>query len=108
MPSGAEPAPDLIRGHGLMALFGCFIFVFLSGMSSASFGRRHIDTVSAIWTMRRSDKYSMEPCQVYSGLWHKRRQFADKIQRFKDDVSEGRPVVPCPKHSLRSWGKLSL
>jgi hypothetical protein len=73
MPSGA--------GHGLMALFGCFIFVFLSGMSSASFGRRHIDKVSAIWS-----KYSMEPCQVYPGPWHQRRQFADKIQRFKDDV----------------------
>jgi hypothetical protein len=91
---GEYPFEALGPGHGLMALFGCFIFVFLSGMSSASFGRRHIDTVSAIWTMRRSDKYSMEPCQVYSGLWHQRRQFADKIQRFKDDVSEGRPVVP--------------
>jgi hypothetical protein len=75
MPSGA--------GHGLMALFGCFIFVFLSGMSSASFGRRHIDTVSAIWTVRRFGNYSMEPCQVYSGLWHQRRQFVDKIQRIK-------------------------
>ena len=32
-------------GHGLMALFEWFIFVFLSGLSSASFGRRHIDTV---------------------------------------------------------------
>jgi hypothetical protein len=72
-----------------MALFECFIFVFLSGLSSASFGRRHIDTVFAIWS-----KYSMEPCQVYSRLGDQGSQFGDEIQRIKDDVSDRRPVVP--------------
>jgi len=73
-------------GHGLMALFGCFVFVFLSGMSSASFGRRHIDTVSAVWS-----KYSMEPCQLHSRLGDQGSQFADEIQPSEDDV--GRAIT---------------
>ena len=32
-------------GHGLVTLFGCFVFVFLVGTALASFGRRHINTV---------------------------------------------------------------
>jgi len=32
-------------GHGPMALFGCFLFIFFPGKPTASFGRRHIDTV---------------------------------------------------------------
>ncbi len=83
---GEHPFEALCPGHGLMALFGCFVFVFLSGMSSASFGRRHIDTVSAIW-----GKYSMEPCQVHSRLRHQGSQFADEIQRIEDDV--GRAIT---------------
>jgi hypothetical protein len=90
-------------GHGLMTLFECLIFVFLSVLSSASFGWRHIDTVFAIWS-----KYSMEPFQVYSRPGDQGSQFGDEIQRIEDDVSDRRPEVPCPKHSLRSWGKLSL
>ena len=86
---GEHPFETLGPGHGLMAQFECFIFVFLSGLSSASFGRRNIDTVFAIWS-----KYSMEPCQVYSRLGDQGSQFGDEIQRIKDDVSDRRPVVP--------------
>ena len=39
-------------GHGPVALFGCFIFIFLPGMSSAAFGRRHINPIFAIWSKR--------------------------------------------------------
>jgi hypothetical protein len=76
MPSGA--------GHGLMALFGCFVFIFFPGMSSASFGRRHIDTVSANWS-----KYSVEPCQVQSRLGHQGSQLADEIQRIEGGLGRG-------------------
>ena len=65
-----EPAPDLIRGHDLVALFGCFVFVFLSGASFASFGRRHINTVFAV-----GGKYAMKPDQVHAWFRDKRRQF---------------------------------
>jgi hypothetical protein len=78
MPSGA--------GHGLVALFGCFVFVFLSGAAFASFGRRHIDTVFAV---RR--KNSMESGQVHSRLGNQGSQFADEIQRLENDMRGSRP-----------------
>jgi hypothetical protein len=31
-----------------VALFGCFVFVFLSGATFAAFGWRHINTVFAV------------------------------------------------------------
>ena len=37
-----RPAPYLIRGHGLVALFGCRVFAFLSGAAFTAFSRRHI------------------------------------------------------------------
>jgi hypothetical protein len=41
MPSGA--------GHGLMAMFGCFVFIFLPCATLAPFGRRHINPIFAVW-----------------------------------------------------------
>ena len=46
-----------------MALFGGFDLIFLSGMPSASFGRRHFDTVFAV---RR--EHAMKPCRVHPQL----------------------------------------
>ncbi len=64
-------------GHGLVALFECFVFVFFSGASFAAFGRRHIDPVFAV-----GRKYTMESSQIHSGLWHHGRQFGNEIQRL--------------------------
>ena len=64
-------------GHGLVALFECFVFVFFSGASFAAFGRRHIDPVFAV-----GRKYTMESGQVYPGLWHLCSQLGDEIQRL--------------------------
>ena len=64
-----------------MALFGCFLFIFFPGKPTASFGRRHIDTVFAV---RR--KNSMESGQVHSRLGNQGSQFADEIQRLEDDM----------------------
>jgi hypothetical protein len=44
-----------------VALFGCFVFVFLSGATFAAFGWRHINTVFAV-----GGKYAMEPSQIHS------------------------------------------
>ena len=50
-------------GHGPVALFGCFGLIIFPSEPSAAFGRRHIDTVFAVWTVRRPGKDSMKPCQ---------------------------------------------
>jgi len=75
------PFQALYPGHGLVALLGCFVFVFLSGASFSRHGRRHINTVFAV-----GGKYVMEPGQIYSGLWNQGRQLCNEIQRFEDDV----------------------
>ena len=67
--------------HGPVALFGCFVFVFLSGASFAAFGWRHISTVFAV-----GGKYTMEPSQVYSRFRHQCRQLGNEVQRFEDDM----------------------
>ena len=41
-------------GHGLVALCGCFVFVFVSDATFAAFGWRHINTVFAV-----GGKYAM-------------------------------------------------
>jgi hypothetical protein len=55
-----------------VALFGCFVFVFLSGASFAAFGWRHNNTVFAV-----GGKYAMEPGQVHSGFRHQCRQLGN-------------------------------
>ena len=76
-------------GHGLVVLFRCFVFVFLSGAALAAFGRPHIYPVFAV-----GRKHTMETCQIDSGLRHQRRPASNEIQRLKDHMSERRPVVP--------------
>lgn len=61
------PFEALRPGHGLVTLFGCFVFVFLSGTAFAAFGPRHINPVFAV-----GGKYAMEPGQVHSGFWNQR------------------------------------
>ena len=77
--------------HGLVLLFWCFIVVSLSGTAFASFDRRHIDTVFAVWVMRHPDEHAMESGQVYSWLWNQGCQFRDKVQRLEDDM--GRAIT---------------
>lgn len=72
-----------------MALFGCFVFIFLPSLSSAAFGRRHIDPIFAV---RR--EHAMKPGQIHARPEYQGSQFADEIQRIEDDMSERRPVVP--------------
>ena len=42
------PFQALYPGHGTVALFGCFVSVFLSGAVFAAFVRRHIYPVFAV------------------------------------------------------------
>ncbi len=83
------PFQALRPGHGLVALFGCFVFVFLPCTTLAAFGRRHINTVFAV-----GGKYAVEPSQVHSRFWHQGSQFGNEIHRLEDDVSERRAVGP--------------
>ena len=76
-----DPFEALCPSHGPMALFWCFILIFLPDMSSAAFGRRYIDTVFAV---RR--EHAVEPGQIHPRLGHQRRQFSDEIQRIEDDM----------------------
>ena len=48
----------LCPGHGPVALFGCFLFVFLSGATFGVFGRRHIYPVFAVGRERAMTKSS--------------------------------------------------
>jgi hypothetical protein len=70
---------------------GGFVLIFLPGISSASFGWRHIDTVFSVRTARRSGKDSMESSQVHSRLGNQGSQFAEEIQRIEDDM--GRAIT---------------
>ncbi len=54
MPSGT--------GYGLVPLYRGLVFIFMMPGTFASFGRRHIDTVFAVGTVRRSGKYTVESC----------------------------------------------
>ncbi len=38
----------MLKAHGLVPLFGCFVFVFLVGTALATFSRRHIYPVFAV------------------------------------------------------------
>jgi hypothetical protein len=69
-----------------VALFGCFVFVFLLGAAFAAFGRRHLNTVFAV-----ARNNTMESSQIHSGLWHQGRQFGNEIQRLEDDM--GCPII---------------
>jgi len=42
------PFQALCPGHGLVPLFGCFVFVFLVGTALATFSRRHSYPVFAV------------------------------------------------------------
>lgn len=75
------PFQALCPGHGLVALCGCFVFVFLSGAAFAAFGRRHIYPVFAV-----GREYAVEPGLVYSRFRHQGSQLGNEIQRLKDDV----------------------
>jgi hypothetical protein len=69
------PLQALCPGHGLVPLFGCFVFVFLSGATFAAFGWRHINTVFAVGC-----KNTVKPCQIHSRLRDQRRQLGnDKL-----------------------------
>lgn len=68
--------------HGLVALFGCFVFLFLSGATFAAFSRRHIYPVFAV-----GGKYAMEPGQIHSGFRHQCRQLGNEIRRLEHDMS---------------------
>jgi hypothetical protein len=71
-----HPFQALCPGHGPVALFGCFVFVFLSGAAFAAFGRRHIYPVFAV-----GREYAMEPGQVYSRFRHQGSQLGNEIKR---------------------------
>jgi len=71
----------LSPSHGLVALCGCFVFVFLVGTALAAFSRRHIYPVFAV-----GREYAVEPGQVYSRFRHQGSQLGNEIQRLKDDV----------------------
>ncbi len=43
-----EPAPDLIRGHGPVALLRCLVFIYMTRGIFNAFGWRHINTVLAV------------------------------------------------------------
>ena len=64
-----------------MALFGCFVFIFLRCATFAPFGRRHITPIFAVWS-----ENAVEPGQIHPRLGHQRRQLADEIQRIEDDM----------------------
>ena len=59
-----------------MTLFGCFIFVFLSGAAFNPLSRRHLDTVFAVGC-----KHTMEPGQVDPWFGNQGRQLGNEIQR---------------------------
>jgi len=91
-------------GHGPVALFGCFVIVFLSGAAFAAFGRHHIYPVFAV-----GRDYAVEPGQVYSRFRHQGSQLGNDIQRLKDDVrgsiTVGRfELIP---DSFATWAKQS-
>jgi hypothetical protein len=75
------PFQALCPGHGAVALFRCFVFVFLSGAAFATFARRHIYPVVTV-----GREYAAQPRQVDSRFWHQRCQPGDEIQRLEDDV----------------------
>ena len=68
------PFQALCPGHGLVPLFGCFVFVFLVGTALAAFSRRHIYPVFAV-----GREYAMEPGQVYSRFRHQGSQLGNEI-----------------------------
>ena len=68
-------------GLGLVALFGCFVFVFLWGATLIACGQRHINTVFAF-----GRKNTVKSSQVHSGFRHQRGQLGDEIQQFEDHV----------------------
>ena len=76
-------------GHGPVALFGCFVFVSLSGAAFAVFGRRHIYPVFAV-----GREYAVVPGRVYPRFLHQGSQLGNEIQRLKDDV-RGAIAVGC-------------
>jgi hypothetical protein len=43
-----EPAPDLIRGHGPVALLRRLVFIFMARGTFTAFGWRYINTVLAV------------------------------------------------------------
>ena len=86
-------------GHGLVALFGCFFFIFLSGAAFAAFSRRHIYPVFAVGLMRHSDEYAVivRPFPVYVKLLagqepapkgHKGKAFAALTGQALADTSD--------------------
>jgi hypothetical protein len=75
------PFQALCPGHGLVPLFGCFVFVFLVGTALAAFSRRHIYPVFAV-----GREYAMESGQVYSWFRHQGSQLGNEIQRLKDEL----------------------
>jgi hypothetical protein len=87
------PFQTLCPGHSLAALFGCFVFVFLSGAAFAAFGRRHIYPVFAV-----GREYAMEPGQVYSRFRHQGSQLGNEIQRLPKGISS----IFAAKMSLRN------
>jgi hypothetical protein len=68
-------------GHGLMMLFGCYVFLRLIRVDVAPFGGRYIDTVIAV-----GREHAWQADQVYSRLGYQCRQLVNEIQRPKDDV----------------------
>jgi hypothetical protein len=53
----------VLKAHGLVPLFGCFVFMFLVGMALAGFSRRHIYPVFAV-----GREYAVEPCSTVFGF----------------------------------------
>jgi hypothetical protein len=68
------PFQALCPGHGLVSLFGCFVFVFLVGTALAAFSRRHIYPVFAVGC-----EYAMKPGQVYSRFRYQGSQLDNEI-----------------------------
>jgi hypothetical protein len=63
-----------------VALFGSFVFAFLSGAAFAAFARRHIYPVFAV-----GREYAVEAGQIYSRFRHQRRQLGN-------DKLAGKPI----------------
>jgi hypothetical protein len=71
----------VLKAHSLVALFGCFVSIFLPCVTLTTFVGRHVSPVFAV-----GRELPMETGQVHSRFRRQRRQLGDKIQRLEDDV----------------------